>query len=258
MSDIGSAIHGKKILITRAASQAEATASEIEKRGGEPCFLPCMELQCLPQSIQQAIDRPENSRADILFTSRNGVECVVRALGERFGELLSGRRVTAVGDKTARALQQAGITASMIADEASQKGLIKVYRQQGVPQQLLFFRAEEGSDELGQTLISEGCRVVTVSAYRMICPQSDVSDTVRQLQNRDIDAVLLGSARTARNYLQRIGDLDIANTPAVAVISPNVAAAAEALGLNVQAVAKSASFDAMLDALNDYFQHNGA
>jgi len=72
------------------------------------------------------------------------------------------------------------------------------------------------------------------------------------LQNHAIDAVLLGSVETARGLISRIG-IDLARQPLAVAISPRVAASATALGLRVQVVAQSASFEAMLDALAHHF-----
>ncbi|MFQ5519405.1 MAG: uroporphyrinogen-III synthase, partial [Mariprofundus sp.] len=85
-------------------------------------------------------------------------------------------------------------------------------------------------------------------------PASDASKVTHMLQQGEIDAVLLGSAKVARFYLHRIGSLALANKPVLAVISEQLAVDARELGLNVQIVAKHASFDAMLDALVEYFE----
>jgi len=65
--------------------------------------------------------------------------------------------------------------------------------------------------------------------------------------------VLLGSAKTAAHYLQRIGSTSLANRPVVVAMSEKMASSALGCGLRVQVVAKKASFEAMLDALAEYF-----
>ena len=249
---------GKDILITRSAEQAESTASEIRSRGAIPHSLPCLEMRCLGDSIQKSTALLEQERLEILFTSRNGVACVATELGDAFKRLLASHPVMAVGEKTATALAQLGIQSVMQPETASQTGLIDAYKQRGIPEQLLFYRAEEGSDELADALTASGCRVTTIHAYRMQCPNADASAIIRNIEQHQIDAVLIGSAKTASNYVKRIGSIETANVPAIAVISQQVAEAAENAGLSVQAVAKTASFDAMLDALADYFNDSGA
>jgi len=249
---------GKRILITRSSDQAEATATEIRRRGGEALFLPCLEVECLAETILQSLPILEDSSVELLFTSRNAVECVASVLGAGFAEIVAGHRISAIGSRTARSLNHYGIQPDLLPQEASQEGLIEAYQNSGLPERLLFFRAEEGKELLQQALSHQGCEVTTLHPYRMNCPDSDISDTVEKLKNREIDGLLLGSPKTVENYIRRIGSIETADTPAIAVISPQVARAAGDAGLNVQAVAKTASFDAMLDALADYFINSGA
>jgi uroporphyrinogen-III synthase len=183
----------------------------------------------------------------------NGVRCAAESLGDDFLPLFSRYPVIAVGGHTAEGLTKRGVSVSWVAAEASQEGLIEGFAKHDLPARVCFLRAEEGRDVLQQTLQSQGVKVKLIHAYRTICPQEDASDIVQALKQGEIDAVLLGSSRTARHYVQRIGDTQLANRPAVAVISPQVAVVAEGAGLSVQAVAKEASFAAMLDALTGFF-----
>lgn len=215
------------------------------------CF-PCLAVQCLPENIRHGLNTlPDNTA--ILLSSVNGVRCAAESLGGDFVSLFNRYPVIAVGNHTAEALTKRGIRVAWLAAEASQEGLIEGFAEHGLPASVCFLRAEEGRDVLQQALQSQGVEVRLVHAYRTICPQDDATDMVQALKRGEIDAVLLGSSRTARHYVQRIGDTQLANRPAVAVISPQVAAAAEDAGLSVQAVAKEASFAAMLDVLAEVF-----
>ena len=251
------ALADRSILITRSPDQAESTAKAVLARGAMPLLLPSLEMVSLHDNIQASIPLLEK-RSEILFTSRNGVASVAAVLDRAFTTLLSAHPVTAVGEKTAAALAELGIETTMQPETASQAGLIEAYKERGIPEQLLFYRAEEGSDALANALTHAGCRVTTIHAYRMQCPDSDASEIIQKIGRSEVDAVLLGSARTVNHYIQRIGSIKTANIPAIAVISQQVAKAAEDAGLSVQAVAKTASFDAMLDALADYFNNSGA
>lgn len=249
---------GKTILVTRAEEQSDETGRAIAERGGNALFLPCLELERLDDNIRSALPHLQDAAVPILFTSRNGVRCVAEVLGNAFAMLLKPHRLIAVGDKTAASLAEYGLAVDRVPDEASQSGLIELFKQTGTPERLLFFRAEEGSDAVAGWLGHAGGKVKTVHAYRMRCPDGDAASIIESMRKGKIDGVLLGSARTAANYIRRIGSLDTAGIPAIAVISPQVATTAENAGLKVQAVAKNASFDAMLDALSDYLNEHGA
>jgi len=217
-------------------------------------LLPCLAVQCLPENIRRGLALLQDGHRHVLFTSANGVRCVAKVLEGTLPRALAHAAIAAVGNKTADALRDAGVTGIVLPDTASQAGLLQTYLATKVPQSLVFFRAEEGSDLLSEGLRRHGCTVHTIHAYRTICPAGDAADICRQLAEGRIDAVLLGSAKTARHYVQRIGDPRLAGRPVVAAISPQTAACARSLGLDVQVVAKQASFSSMLDSLADYFQ----
>jgi len=266
---------GKRILITRASGQTESIAKRILQRGGIPVSFPCMAVVCLADSVRRSVSLFEDDRVQVLFTSSNGVHCVAAILGDAFVSTLQAVSVVAIGRHTTDALEALGVQVAWTSPLASQEGLIDTYRQRGLPGRLIFFRAEQGGDILFNALKAMGVDVYLVPAYRTICPDDDASVVIQALKNGKIDAVLLGSARTARHYVQRVKkELErerkgavslfrseesklppffLANRPVMAVISQQVANETRAMGLDVQVVAKEASFASMLDGLEAWF-----
>jgi uroporphyrinogen-III synthase len=249
-----STLAGRRILVTRATGQAAQTAAMIQAQGGEAVLFPCLEMACLPEAIRVAVAALADPDIDIAFTSANGVRCVAETLSPAEREQLGVHRLAAVGERTAAALAEHGWHATIVATTASQDGLIEAYRDQGLPASLLLFRAEQGRDTLADWLHSQGIEVNVIHAYRTICPADDASAVAAELRTGRIDAVLLGSPKTAACYLERIGDAALASRPVLVAISTEVAAAAEGLGLGVQVVASNASFSSMLDALARHYQ----
>ncbi len=245
----------KQILVTRAEKHCLALSRLVESYGAIPLCLPCLAIEDMPQSIAVGM-RLLADCSDVLFTSACGVHAVAKAVaenGRRLDDVLLNRRIAAVGTKTATALSQLGLRVDIVPQIASQDGLIEAYSTHGLPDGLLFFRAEQGRDDLVKSMLQQGVKVAVVPAYRTICPSGDARDVIAKLQAGDIDAVLLGSPRTAAHYLQRVGSEQTANRPVIAVMSEKMAVAVRELGLRVQVVAKEASFEAMLDALAEYF-----
>lgn len=245
-------LEGKHILLTRAEHQLEAVSQAVRKQGAIPVCFPCLAVESQPAAIKQAVSQLHDY-SDVLFTSLNGVHSVAAATGS-ITELLQSKRVAAVGIKTADALRHAGVEADIIPGNASQDGLIQAYQQYGLPRRLMFFRAREGRDTLIRALESRGVDVLLVAAYKTVCPEDDVSEVITALEHADIDAVLLGSSKAARYYIQRVGDIDLAGRPEAVAISKQVARTACEAGLDVQIVAKTASFDAMLIALAEFYK----
>ncbi|RMG92939.1 MAG: uroporphyrinogen-III synthase [Zetaproteobacteria bacterium] len=242
----------KTILITRERQQQLAVAKKVRARGGIPLAFPCLELEPKLDNIKKAIATLRQGD-HVIFTSSNGVHCFSRACERLPAEVLEGMHVCAVGSQTAKALREIGIESSIVGDPPSQKGLIHAFEQAGIPHRAFFFRAEKGSDQLVRFLREHGCETHLVVAYRMRCPTSDASHIVEMIKRGEIDAVLLGSALTVHHYAHRIGHPELASRPVLVVISEQAAEQAKRDGLHVQVVAKTASFDAMLDALEHYF-----
>lgn len=245
---------GKRVLITRAASQFETVAEQVQARGASAISFPCLAVQYMPDQVRKAIsDAPAD--VCILLTSANGARCLIHALGNDISTI-NTHPVVAVGPQTAAVLNAHGIDTAWVADKASQEGLIDGFTRHGMPEEVCFLRAEQGRDVIQKALETAGVRVRLVTAYRTVCPADDASPIIMKLKNVEIDAVLLGSSRCAEHYVQRIGDAHLANRPAIAVISSQVARAAEHAGLSVQCVAKEASFAGILDSLAAYFVKN--
>ncbi len=242
----------KTILITRERQQQLPLAQKVRARGGIPLAFPCLELEPKLDNIQKAIAKLRKGD-HVIFTSSNGVHCFSRACDRLPSEVLADMHVCAVGSQTAKALAEIGIECAIVGDPPSQKGLIRAFEQTGMPRRAFFFRAEKGSDQLIRFLREHGCETHLIVAYRMRCPASDAGPIVDMIKRGEIDAVLLGSALTVHHYAHRIGNPELASRPVLAVISEQAAEQAKRDGLRVQVVAKTASFDAMLDALEDHF-----
>jgi len=248
-------LSGKHILVTRSRTQAAATVALVRRYGAVPVQFPCLEVQCLPGNIRHGLKLLRQEGGHVLFTSSNSVLCVGEILGPDFADSLEAAQVAAVGSNTAAKLREFGINRVMTPRATSQEGLMSAYQQEGLPRRLVFFRAEEGRDMLTTALRKRGVEVHLVHAYRTICPEGDASEIKLALAERRIDAVMLGSAKTARHYVQRIGKAELANRAVLAVISRQVADYAQTLGLNVQLIAKQASFSSILDGLDHFFSN---
>lgn len=250
------ALAGRYILITRAREHFSTVAKAVERRGGVPLSLPCLAVEPLSETIAEALPALDDY-PDLLFTSSNGIDALLAALRARGRDpvaVLREKRIAAVGKKCAAAVQSIGVDVAIVPEVASQDGLIDAYLAHGLPEKLLFFRAEAGRDTLQHALTARGVSVRRVAAYRTLCPSDDCSSVIAKLERGEIDAVLLGSARTAAHYLKRAGSTAVANRAVLVAISEQMAAEARTLGLEIGVVAKSAAFEAMLDSLADYYQ----
>jgi len=247
-----SCLDGKRILLTRAEHQLDQLSRTVRRYGAIPVPFPCLAVQSQPEAIHQALPQLADC-SDVVFTSVNGVHSVLATV-DHLQDLLQSKRIAAVGEKTADALRLAGVETDIVPAIPSQDGLIQAFLKHGMPRRLMFFRAREGGETLIRMLQDRGIDVLLVPAYKTVCPQGNASAVIAALEHAEIDAVLLGSAKAAYHYVRRVGDIGLARRPRAVAISDQVARAARSAGLDVQIVAKTASFDAMLNDLAEFYK----
>ena len=248
----------KNILLTRTPEQNIETAKLLASFAANPVYFPCMQVTSFPDEINkglEALERQEKEACDIIFSSTNGVHAVA-AQTKHLANALGRTRIVAVGRKTAQALAQYGIEADILPDDESQAGLVEYYRQNELPERAFFFRAREGSNALEDFFQANGIPLILIPCYDTSCNQDSFPDVLQQLTENTIDAVLLGSAKTSQFYVEKVSNLELANRPVVVVMSPQVAQAADKLGLSVQVIAEEPGFRAMLDGLNRYYENS--
>ncbi|RMH51051.1 MAG: uroporphyrinogen-III synthase [Zetaproteobacteria bacterium] len=242
---------GRVVLVTRAAGQAAATVRAVERRGGRALCLPCLELRFDAEEAARALAALRSGpEVPLLITSSNGVASLrAHASDAELARLLAGRPLFAVGRKSAAALQALGLRDCIVPEVTSQLGMADYWSRHGWPTRLIFVRAAHGRDDLPPLLAAHGCRCSLFACYDSVVPEgAPPSEVLEALDEGRVDAVLLGSGATARGLVSRVG-IARARRPVAVAISDRVAREAAELGLRVQVVAPTASFDAMLDAL---------
>jgi uroporphyrinogen III methyltransferase/synthase len=204
-----------KVVVTRAAAQADTLVGRLEARGHEVVRCPLIRVDALG-------DEPlDVSGYDwVVVTSPNGAAELARRLAGR------PPRLAAIGPGTADALQEHGLAADLVPRVSTQEGLLAE-----LPPGRVLLAAAEGA----RRLLVEQRGADFVALYRTVelrppPPEGDVA--------------LVTSASAAR-ALARTG----ARLPVVA-IGPQTAAEARAHGLEVVAVAASHDLDGLLEAVD--------
>ena len=184
-----------RVLITRPADQAQATAELIQQAGGEALVYPCLVAaeaqpplaQILAATLKQVQDA--SSGPPILaVTSRYAVLALGAALSasqpaQPPSQALRGFQLAAVGPRTAQALIELGCPPDFVAGEASspdggeepssaaqlaaQLTAAQAPSSTGPRPAVLFLRAAEARPTLSQALRDAGFSVSEAEAYRM-------------------------------------------------------------------------------------------
>ena len=253
-------LRGKRILVTRARSQASSLVQRIESLGGEVVEFPTIEIRP-PESygpLDQAINQIE-SYDWLIFTSVNGVEQFLNRfekLGKNIADL-AGIEVGAIGPETAKRLTAAQIQPSLVPKQYQAEGILEALIPETVlGKRILIPRAAKARDILPKTLRQWGARVDVVEAYQTVLPQVEVSALCRLLREGTIDMITFTSSSTATNFAAMLRDQDLPrllSRTVIACIGPITRKTVEDLGMRPEIVSEEFTIPGLVSAMVDYF-----
>lgn len=248
------ALRGKRLLITRPRAQTAALCAKLSALGATPIVFPTIEIA--PLSDYSRLDDALKNLAHyhwLIFTSVNGVT----AVWERLNVLsLNGLQtftglVAAIGPATAHALEQRGVTVTLIPDNyVAEAILAHIGDVRG--QSILLPRAEIARETLATELEQRGATVHEIAAYRTL-PVAPDPNALAEFQ-RGVDAILFTSSSTVRNFMALLQHNHVP-VPAVVIacIGPITAQTARELNLSVHIIASTYTTNGLVDALLNYF-----
>jgi uroporphyrinogen-III synthase len=235
---------GRTVVVTRAAEQASTLVGRVRALGATVIEVPTI-------AIADPADRGAALGAAVaeldafdwvVLTSTNGAARFLAALGER----QQPPPVAVVGPGTAAVVRAAGTEPALVPERFVAEGLLAVFPPG--PGRILLPQAEGARPVLAEGLRAAGWTVDTVVAYRTVAADAPPALVERA---RQADAITFTSASTVTGYLAAAGAPAV---PAVVVcIGPVTAAAAEAAGLAVAAVATEHTIDGLVVALEAVF-----
>ena len=247
---------GRRVLVTRAATQAGSLVEGIRALNAHVVELPTIEIRPVDnEPIDVAIRQLNAGRYDIVgLTSGNGVLQFWDAM-QRCGtdaRALANVRVAAIGSETARALEERGIRADIVPSAFTSAALAELLVQEGLHgKRVLLARAAQAGQTLSNRLRDAGAEVDDVSLYDVATPPAD-NDALLELQ-RGVDVVTLTSPSTARGLVDLAGTLVDLDSVHAVCIGPVTAEAARQLGFRVVAIAETHTIEGLVQAVGRYF-----
>lgn len=252
------ALYGWTVLVPRAKDQAGPMSARLASHGAIPIEVPTISVEPprSPAQMERAIKGLVDGRYHwIVFTSVNAVKAVWEKLAE-FGldaRALAGVRVAAVGEKTAQAVRDLGITPELLpkANARNASGLVDVFPafddDLDPVDRVLLPRADIATDTLVDGLLDLGWAVEDVVAYRTVRaapPSQDVRDMIK---SGGFDAVCFTSSSTVKNLVGIAGKPHTRTI--IACIGPMAAQTAREHGLRVDVMPEVAGVPELVDAL---------
>jgi uroporphyrinogen III methyltransferase / synthase len=201
---------GKTVLVTRANAQNGEFTQLLRSRGAQPIELPTLEI--VPPSSWQELDEQIAKLSEfdwLILTSTNGVDYFFERLHEtgKDSRALASVKIAVVGQKTAKALEQHGITPDFIPPNFVADALINHFPDSPAGQRILFPRVESGGREvLMQEFTNLGATVVEVAAYQSRCPAEVDPIALAALQAQQVDIITFASSKTVKYFCQLVGN----------------------------------------------------
>lgn len=233
---------GRKVVITRAAEQADDLAALVAATGATPVVVPLVAIESVPSEVDR-LGRTDTSEFEwLVVTSPNGA----RSFGD--SGCAAPSNVAAVGTATAAALADFGIAATFVPSRQNAEGMLAELPAH-MAGRVLLVQAEAAEPTLADGLRARGCAVTVVTPYRTVAVRPSAAD---QLAALSADAVLFASGSAARAWHAVFGT----TTPALVVsIGPRTSAAISALGLKVNLEATDYSLSGLVDVLVDHLRN---
>lgn len=256
-------LQNKTIVITRRAEQAKGLIRSIEERGGKPLLFPTIATRPTEKTeIRNRALSALHTYHWIVFGSENAAKYFLAQMSE---EALQGAlpKIAAVGSKTAKTLQKAGLYVDVIPAEYTAKGLLDVFGRLGVEHQRFLLPVSDiARKELPDGLRKLGATVDAVEFYRTVPnPDFDKERFLRLLQS-NLPDVLTFFSPSAFRYLKQLAgagvtDLIKKSRVAIAAIGPVTAKALTDEGLTVDIQPKVSDSTHLVEAMEGFFERGG-
>ena len=227
----------RRVLVTRAAEQADELASALRDNGLDPVLVPTIAVEFEPpRGDLDAAAGLLHTYAWVVITSANGARAILKA-AERTLTELGSPSWAAIGPATRRVLEHEGIEVALQPSLSSAIALaIELPVVNG--DRVLVVRGDLADEELAVALRARGAQVDDVVAYRTReAPEASRLLLRGALSEGPIAAVAFTSGSTVRGLvkLARYESVDVLSIPS-ACIGPETADEAHGAGFQILAV----------------------
>jgi uroporphyrinogen III methyltransferase/synthase len=237
-----------RIVVTRAAHQAEELAAPLRELGAEVILLPVIAIA--PPLDPEPLRRGAHQCSDydwIIFTSANAVAAFVAELPVAPGDLRA--RVAAVGAATREAAEQQGFRVTITPGKYVAESLVAAFAQEDLRgRRILVPSAAVTRDVVVAELRNRGAQVDSVVAYRNVIPADAAQRSCQIFQPPYPDWVIFASSSAVENLVKLVG-AGALSPVRIASIGPITSQTVRAHGLTVHAEAQVHSVEGLVEAV---------
>ena len=240
---------GWKVLVTRPKERSSRTADELRRKGAEVLELPSIRTVALENQseLQNAFEQIDTYQW-IVFTSPTGAEIFFSEMKKAHRDIrsLAGARIAAIGQGTAKILEDRGILVDLIPEVYDGDSLGAALAEHLKPgEKILLPRARKGNQNLVKILEDHEGLVTDIPTYDTVYESSSLIHVDQEIQNNSIDCVVFTSASTVKGFVETTGLSDYSHVTA-ACIGKQTKAAADAYKMQTY-MAEKATIDSLID-----------
>lgn len=250
-------LFGKTIVVTRSREQASEFADQLYEYGAHVIEFPTIEI-AKPDTIQPLDNAIQNIQSYnwIVFTSINGVDSFFQRLFELGRDIrdLKGIKLCAIGPATEDGIKKYYLHVNCrpprFVAESVVEELKKVTAIKG--ESFLLPRADIARSFLPEELQKLGGRVTDLVAYKTVMAQPKEINLLEKIKNGEVHVITFTSSSTVRNFVQIIGEKNIASLNGhaqYASIGPITTQTAEELGFHIAIKAKEYTIPGLVNAI---------
>ncbi len=226
---------GVRVVVTRAAHQAEELAGPLRTLGADVLLLPTIGISPPenPAPLREAAAHCDQYDW-IIFTSVNAVQ----AFSAELPEIRRCRaRIAAVGSATAEAAERCGFTVSLVPEQYVAESLAAAFAEHDLGgYRVLIPSAAVTRDIVPKELRKQGAQVDVVEAYRNVLPSETAQKALEVFREPYPDWVLFASSSAFENLVAVLGREPLSHV-SIATIGPVTSQSVRKHGLTVQAEA---------------------
>ncbi|MBU1625766.1 uroporphyrinogen-III C-methyltransferase [bacterium] len=253
-------LFGKRIVVTRARSQASSFFLELEKLGASVLEYPTIKI-ISPESWVE-VDKALQNLGDyqwVIFTSVNGVTFFFDRLKEigKDSRSLHQAKICAIGPATAEILKRFNLEVDIRPDEYRAEGIIEALVSEEVKgKKILIPRAKEAREILPEELSRLGARVDVIPIYRTVKDDTDVNLIISEIEGGLLDVITFTSSSTVVNFFESFDGVGIPKgleDVVIACIGPITRDKVEKYGFQVSIMPEKYTIPALCDEISNFF-----
>ncbi|MBW1893720.1 MAG: uroporphyrinogen-III C-methyltransferase [Deltaproteobacteria bacterium] len=252
---------GKKIIVTRARSQASDLVGILSDLGAECIEFPTIEIFVAENTspLEEAIDNISRYNW-LIFTSVNGVKFFFEKLFEKGldSRTLGNIRTAAIGPATSARLLDFGIKSDIVPESYRAESIIEAFSKEKINgAEILLPRAGGARPILPIELEKMGAKVHEVISYHAGPVSENADQLIAMLEERSVDLVTFTSSSTVTNFKALLPDdrvEELMEGTDIVSIGPITTETAEKLGFKVTLTAEDYTIPGLCDAIKSYWQ----